>query len=125
MTIIDEGTLSAALRATADAFDVSDSAAQRIVDQMHYEETTPVTGVTRLVREPGRARNVLMGAAALVIAIGVGVRSLSTRPSAHHPGARGSGEVPNTRGAPSAAQTGAATLSGSAFARQKLCRRIL
>jgi len=47
MTIIDEGTLSAALRATADAFDVSDSAAQRIVDQMHYEETTPVTGVTR------------------------------------------------------------------------------
>jgi len=46
---------------------------KRIVDQMHYEETTPVTGVTRLVRQPGRARNVLMERRALVIAIGVGV----------------------------------------------------
>jgi hypothetical protein len=120
MTIIDEGTLSAALRATADAFDVSDSAAQRIVDQMHYEETTPVTGVTRLVREPGRARNVLMGAAALVIAIGVGVPLAvheTRRPITLVHGAVA--KVPYTRGAPSAAQTGAATLSGSAFAPSK------
>ena len=73
MTIIDEDTLSAALRATADAFPVSDSAAQRIVDQMRGEESRSPARVTRLVREPGRARAVLMGAAALVVAVGVGV----------------------------------------------------
>ena len=73
MTMIDEGILSDALRATADAFDVSDAAATRIVNQMRSEEPPPITGVTRLVRQPGRTRTVLIGAAALVIAVGVGV----------------------------------------------------
>jgi hypothetical protein len=72
MTMIDEEVLSAALRATGDAFDVSQNAAERIVDQMRVEETT-ATGVTRLVHQPGRTRNLLMSAAALVIAVGVGV----------------------------------------------------
>ena len=42
MTMIDEGVLSAALRATGDAFDVSDAAAERIVDQMRVEDEHPL-----------------------------------------------------------------------------------
>jgi Domain of unknown function (DUF4349) len=72
MTMIDEEVLASALRETADSFDVSSAAARRILDQMRADEA-PVAGVTRIVREPGRARNIFMSAAALVIAIAVGV----------------------------------------------------
>jgi hypothetical protein len=40
---------------------------------MRAEEETPASGMTRIVRQPGRARNVFMSAAALVIALAVGV----------------------------------------------------
>jgi hypothetical protein len=73
MTMIDEAELASALRETADSFDVSREAAQRILDQMRADEAAPVAGVTRIVRQPGRARNVLMSTAALVIALAVGV----------------------------------------------------
>lgn len=114
MTMIDEGVLSAALRATGDAFDVSDAAAERIVDQMRVKETTP-TGVTRLVHQPGRARNVLMSAAALVVAVGVGV-PLAIQET-HRPVSPVTGafpKVPVNRSAPSApGQTGAITITGT------------
>ena len=73
MTMIDETELATALRQTADSFEVSSVAAQRILDQMRADEVTPASGVTRIVRQPGRARNVFMSAAALVIALAVGV----------------------------------------------------
>lgn len=73
MTMIDEEVLASALRETADSFDVSSEAAQRILDQMRADEAAPVAGVTRIVRQPGRARHVFMGAAALVVALSVGV----------------------------------------------------
>jgi hypothetical protein len=118
MTMIDEGILSAALRATGDAFDVSQSAAERLVDQMRVEEAT-VTGVRRLVRQPGRARNMLMSAAALVVAVGVGVPLAiqeTHRPVSTVTGARPKVPVnriaPSTPSAPSS-QTGAITITGT------------
>jgi hypothetical protein len=116
MTIIDEGTLSAALRATADEFVVSNSAARRITDQMRSEDARPVTGVTRLVRQPGRARNVLMGTAALVIAVGVGVPLAvqETHPPATRvPSAAAKTPYISTPGAP---RTGELTVTGSGVA---------
>jgi hypothetical protein len=73
MTMIDEATLTTALKETADSFDVSSEAAQRILDQMRADEAAPGARVTRIIRQPERARNVFMGAAALVIALAVGV----------------------------------------------------
>jgi hypothetical protein len=73
MTMIDEAVLVSALKETADAFDVSSEAAQRIVDQMREDEQAPVAGVTRIIRQPGRARHMFMGVAALVVALAVGV----------------------------------------------------
>ncbi len=127
MTMIDEGVLSAALRATGDAFDVSPSEAGRIVEQMRAEEASPA-GVTRLVRQPGRARNVLMGAAALVVAVGVGVplaiqETHSTFSANHGAVLRAVGRA----GAPPASpytsrssQSGAAALSGTGFVSKTL-----
>jgi len=73
MTMIDETTLATALKETADTFDVSSEAAQRIVDQMRADEAAPGARVARIIRQPGRARNVFMGLAALVVALAVGV----------------------------------------------------
>jgi Domain of unknown function (DUF4349) len=116
MTMIDEGTLSAALHATADEFAVSDSAAQRIVDQMRAETTVPVTGIARLVRQPSRARVVVMGAAALVIALTVGIPLAAHethRPITVVHGAQASIKRVLT---PSAAQSGALTVTASGAA---------
>jgi hypothetical protein len=73
MTMIDEAELTSALRKTADSFEVSSEAAQRILNQMRADEAVQIAGVTRIVRQPGRVRNVFIGAAALVIALAVGV----------------------------------------------------
>lgn len=115
MTMIDEEVLSAALRATGNAFDVSPSAAERIVEQMRAEETTPA-GVTRLVRQPGQARHALMGAAALIIAVGVGV-PLAVQET-HRPASPVTGAFPKVavhRRAPStpSGHTGAVTITGT------------
>ena len=123
MTMIDEGMLSAALRATGDAFVVSESAAERIVEQMRAEETA-ARGVTRLVRQPGRARHVLMGAAALVVAVGVGVPLAIQETHGPASSVTGAiGKVPVHRLSPStpsgqppsapSGQTGAITISGT------------
>jgi hypothetical protein len=128
MTMIDEGVLSAALRATGDAFDVSDAAAERIVDQMRSDETTS-TGVARLIRQPGRTRNALMGAAALVIAVGVGVplaahETRSSNPGEHEAVLKAIGKTGASPAAPpyttSSSQSGAVTLSGSGFTSKTL-----
>jgi hypothetical protein len=121
MTIIDEGFLSSALRATADDFVVSHRAARRIVDQMRTETATPGSGVARLVRQPGRSRNALMGAAALVIAIGVGVPLAAHE--THRPNSVVHGAdayVKAAHLAPSAAQSGALAVTGSGFASKTL-----
>jgi hypothetical protein len=117
MTMIDEGILSDALRATADAFDVSDAAATRIVNQMRSEEPPPITGVTRLVRQPGRTRTVLLGAAALVIAVGVGVPLAAHETHGPATEVRGAvAKVPSaSSGLASSGQSGATTLTGSGF----------
>jgi hypothetical protein len=72
MTMIDEDTLRSALRTTADAVVVSGEGAERLFEQIRDDDRSE-SRVTRLVREPSRSRRVLMGAAALVIALAVGV----------------------------------------------------
>ncbi len=72
MTMIDEDALRTALRDTADGLDVSSDAAQRLFAQIRDDDTSE-SRVTRLVREPSRTRRTMMGAAALVIALAVGV----------------------------------------------------
>jgi hypothetical protein len=79
MTMIDETTLATALKETADTFDVSSEAAQRIVDQMRADEAAPGARVARIIRQPGRARNVFMGLAALVVALAVGGTACGAR----------------------------------------------
>jgi hypothetical protein len=72
MTMIDEDTLRSALRTTADGVVVSGEGAERLFEQIRDDDRSE-SRVTRLVREPSRSRRVLMGAAALVIALAVGV----------------------------------------------------
>ena len=72
MTMIDEDTLRRALRHTADTLDVSSDAAQSLFAEIRDDDESE-SRVRRLVREPSRARRTLMGAAALVIALAVGV----------------------------------------------------
>lgn len=120
MTMIDEESLSEALRATADAFEVSNRAAARIVDQMRSEELAPVTSLARLLAQRGRARNLLVGAAALVIALGVGV-PLALRES-HHPisPVRGAvAHVPANQGTSSYGPLGAGSVTGTGLAPEK------
>jgi uncharacterized protein DUF4349 len=116
MTMIDEGILSDALRTAADAFEVSDVAAARIATQMRSEEPPPITGVTRLVRHPGRTRTVLMGAAALVIAVGVGVPLAAHENQGPISDVRGALAPSATPGLANSRQSGATTLTGSGFA---------
>ncbi|HTB09249.1 MAG TPA: hypothetical protein VK704_05485, partial [Acidimicrobiales bacterium] len=68
MTMIDEDTLRSALRTTADGVVVSGEGAERLFEQIRDDDRSE-SRVTRLVREPSRSRRVLMGAAALVIAL--------------------------------------------------------
>ncbi len=117
MTMIDEGVLSAALRATGDAFDVSDAAARRIVEQMRADDVTPATGVARLLGPRGRTRQVVMGAAALVVAVAVGVPLAAhetRRPLTVAGGAYA--KVPDHQGTSRAASTGAKTVTGTGAA---------
>jgi hypothetical protein len=117
MTIIDEGFLSSALRATADEFEVSDRAAQRIVDQMRAETKVPVAGITRMVRQPGRTRRALMGAAALVIAVGVGVPLAAHETHGSNIVVHGAQAIVKNSPRPSSAdQSGAVALTASGFA---------
>lgn len=122
MTMIDEAVLGAALRATGEAFEVSDVAAARIVDQMRSEDATP-TGLTRLIQRR-RARNVLIASAALVVAVGVGVplAAHETHPlisPEHRAALKSAGNHGTSPAAPpglsSSSQSGAVTLSGSGF----------
>jgi hypothetical protein len=115
MTMIDEGSLSAALRATADEFAVSDSAARRIVDQMRVE-TTPATGITRLVRQPSRVRVVLMGAAALVIALAVGIPLAARETQRPTTVVHGAQAYVKSALTPSAARSGELTVTGTGAA---------
>ncbi len=71
MTMIDEDTLRAALHNTADTFDVSSDEAQTLFAQMRDDENE--SRVTHVLREPSRTRRAMMGAAALIIALAVGV----------------------------------------------------
>ncbi|MGH3732082.1 MAG: DUF4349 domain-containing protein [Acidimicrobiales bacterium] len=79
MTMIDEGTLSDLLRKTADDFEVSEVATHRFMDQMRVDQSSSA-GVTRFVRQPRRTRNVIMGVAALVIALAIGVPLAAQEP---------------------------------------------
>ncbi|MGC2486899.1 MAG: DUF4349 domain-containing protein [Acidimicrobiales bacterium] len=72
MTMIDEDTLRSALHDTADAFDVTSETAQSLFAQIRDDHENE-SRVTHLLREPSRTRRVMMGAAALVVALAVGV----------------------------------------------------
>jgi hypothetical protein len=72
MNMIDEATLRAALHDTADALAVPSDPVQRLFEQIRDDDRSE-SRVTRLVREPSRTRRVALGAAALVIALAVGV----------------------------------------------------
>ncbi len=101
MTMIDEDTLRAALHGTADPLDVSSDAARSLFAQIRDDEKSE-SRVTRLVREPSRTRRTMMGVAALVIALAVGV------PLALH---QNSAPVKTVHG-----RVPPVTLSGSGFA---------